>query len=120
MPRATIDFSQHTDREILMNVVPRLENVEMQVEQQGRRQDALEQSINALRRDLMDTEARLSRKVDERFDKIDAHLVEQDKRLDRLADGKRKWPDGAIIVVTAVCTALVGIGVEVLRNLFKF
>ncbi|WP_303798984.1 hypothetical protein [Alicyclobacillus macrosporangiidus] len=103
-----------------MNVVPRLENVELEIERQSKRQDNLESAITALRRDLIDTEARLSKKVDERFDKVDKHLSEQDARLDRLVDSKRNWPQGAIIAMTAVATLFVGIAVAEVTHILKF
>ncbi|MCL6442089.1 MAG: hypothetical protein K6T83_01260 [Alicyclobacillus sp.] len=109
MERMSINFAEHTDREILMNVVPRLENVEAGMEQQSRRQDSLESAVSALRRDLIDTENRLSKRVDDRFDKVDKHLSEQDARLDKVVDAKQKWPQGAVIAVTAVCALISGL-----------
>ncbi len=107
----SMDFSQHTDREILMNVVPRLEHVEDGVRDQKRRQDNLESAITDLRKDLTDTESRLKTRVDERFDKVDSHLAAQDERLDKVVDAKQRWPQGAVIVVTAVVTFVVGVAV---------
>jgi septal ring factor EnvC (AmiA/AmiB activator) len=106
LPKSVFDYSQNTDREILMHVLPRLDNIEDEIERQDARSDKLESSIVSLRQDLTETEARLSQRVDERFDKVDEHLNEQDDRLDRIVETKRKWPDGAVIVVTAVVSFL--------------
>ena len=119
MSRTPIDLSAHSDREIIMNIVPRLENVEGQIERQDKRQSDLESAVGALRRDLIDTETRLSKRVDDRFDKVDAHLTKQDERLDKVVDEKRKWPQGAIVAVTAICTLLAGLVVSIATHLMS-
>ncbi len=120
MAKSILDYTQNTEREILMHVIPRVDNLENEIERQDKRQDKLETSISDLRQDLVETETRLSNRVDERFDKVDAHLSAQDERLDKVVDGKRRWPDGAVIVSTAASTFLVLLGIGWVTHILHF
>lgn len=117
-----IDFTQHSDREILMNVVPRLEHAERDIADQRGRQDRLEGTIADLRRDLAATETRLSERQDKRFDSIDTHLNAQDERLDKMvqnvADKKPKWTQGAVITATTLTTIIAFVIVAGVTHLF--
>jgi len=115
--RTRIDLANQSEREILMNVVPRLENVEV-------RQDNLESAMGTLRKDLNDTETRLAQRVDGRFDKVDQHLSSQDDRIDlvvdKVAEKKSKWPQGAVIFVTSASTFAVMTAVAFVTHIFNF
>lgn len=120
------DLKGHSEREILMNMLPRLENVERNVDRQDQRQDKLDDAISALRRDLIDTEERLSKRVDDRFDKVDKHLSEQDthithqsQRMDQLVSVRRPWPQGAIIFTTASGALIGGILIQAFAHLLR-
>lgn len=97
--RAPLDLGQHTEKEVLMNLVPRVEDLERDVDEQIARQDRLDAAITTLREDLQATEARLRTHVDQTFGTVDEHLDAQDRKLDKIADVRRQW---AIAILAAV------------------
>ncbi|WDL97790.1 hypothetical protein [Alicyclobacillus sp. ALC3] len=115
--RTPIDFTKLTDREVLMHLLPRVDTVEDDVDELDHNQEALSNAMAELQQNLVATEQRLSKRVDERFDAVDSHLSEQDKRLDRMVETRRRWPDGAKIAVTAVGSLCVSVGVALLLHL---
>lgn len=110
-------MDERTDREWIMNLVPRMDNAEKRLDKAESRGDKFDNAISELRGSLHETEIRIAGKMDEGFKVVETHLGEQDKRMDTVVSERRHWPTGAVVSVTAVGTLLSGIGVAMVLNL---